>query len=219
MREEKKGFTLIELLAVIVILAVIALIATPIVLNLIETSRKGAFTRSAEGVLKASKLYYTSSLLKIDAPSEIEFYCNNVTCTSNELDENDKNITLDVDGNMGTGTVNITHDGKISFELDNGTYCAEKTEEETTITVSKRKCSEVVINKPSGLSISSKTEKLGEITVVGKVSNKPAEIKLYEFSIDNGATWKTNGNNVYTFTGLEINTKYKVLMKVMKKKQ
>ena len=32
----KKGFTLIELLAVIVILAVIALIATPIILNIIE---------------------------------------------------------------------------------------------------------------------------------------------------------------------------------------
>ena len=33
----KKGFTLIELLAVIVILAIIALIATPIVLEIIET--------------------------------------------------------------------------------------------------------------------------------------------------------------------------------------
>ena len=56
MREKRKGFTLIELLAVIVILAIIALIATPIVLNLINTARKGAFARSAEGVLKASKL-------------------------------------------------------------------------------------------------------------------------------------------------------------------
>ena len=36
----KKGFTLIELLAVIVILAIIALIATPIVLNLISESKK-----------------------------------------------------------------------------------------------------------------------------------------------------------------------------------
>ena len=51
MQEKKKGFTLIELLAVIVILAVIALIATPIVLNLIKTAKKGAFARSAEGVL------------------------------------------------------------------------------------------------------------------------------------------------------------------------
>lgn len=60
MKGNKKGFTLIELLAVIVILAVIALITTPIVLNLINNARKGAFIRSAEGVLKASKLYYTN---------------------------------------------------------------------------------------------------------------------------------------------------------------
>ena len=36
----EKGFTLIELLAVIVILAIIALIATPIVLNKSEDSKK-----------------------------------------------------------------------------------------------------------------------------------------------------------------------------------
>ena len=36
----KKGFTLIELLAVIVILAIIALIATPLILNVIDDSKK-----------------------------------------------------------------------------------------------------------------------------------------------------------------------------------
>lgn len=39
---KQKGFTLVELLAVIVILAVIALIATPQVLSMIESSRQGA---------------------------------------------------------------------------------------------------------------------------------------------------------------------------------
>ena len=37
---KKKGFTLIELLAVIVILAIIALIATPIILNIISDSKE-----------------------------------------------------------------------------------------------------------------------------------------------------------------------------------
>ena len=39
MRENYKGFTLVELLAIIVILAIIALITTPIILNIIEKSR------------------------------------------------------------------------------------------------------------------------------------------------------------------------------------
>ena len=76
MKEKKNGFTLIELLAVIVILAIIALIATPIVLNLINKARKGAFARSAEGVLKASKLYYASSVLEPYGTKEIIFDCD-----------------------------------------------------------------------------------------------------------------------------------------------
>ena len=44
----KKGFTLIELLAVIVILAIIALIATPIVLDIIKDTKKSSLVRSAE---------------------------------------------------------------------------------------------------------------------------------------------------------------------------
>ena len=48
----KKGFTLIELLAVIVILAIIALIVTPVVSNIIASARKAANARSVEGHIK-----------------------------------------------------------------------------------------------------------------------------------------------------------------------
>lgn len=51
--KSNKGFTLIELLAVIVILAIIALIATPIILNVIDTARKGAKESSALGYIDA----------------------------------------------------------------------------------------------------------------------------------------------------------------------
>ena len=49
---KRKGFTLIELLAVIVVLAIIALIATPIVMNTIKKSKKGAAERSADSFIK-----------------------------------------------------------------------------------------------------------------------------------------------------------------------
>ena len=50
---KKKGFTLIELLAVIVILAIIALIATPTILGVIEKAKKGAAESSALGYIDA----------------------------------------------------------------------------------------------------------------------------------------------------------------------
>ncbi len=49
----KKGFTLIELLAVIVILAIIYLIATPIVLNIINDTKESSNKRSIEQYAKA----------------------------------------------------------------------------------------------------------------------------------------------------------------------
>ena len=48
-----KGFTLIELLAVIVILAIIALIATPLIMGVIADARKGAAKDAALGYVKA----------------------------------------------------------------------------------------------------------------------------------------------------------------------
>ena len=62
---KNKGFTLIELLAVIVILAIIALIATPVVLGIIEDSKKSANKVSAQymvdAVEKAYAIAYTQN--------------------------------------------------------------------------------------------------------------------------------------------------------------
>ncbi len=51
--DKKKGFTLVELLAVIVILALIALIATPIILNVINDAKKEAAKDSFYGYMDA----------------------------------------------------------------------------------------------------------------------------------------------------------------------
>ena len=49
----KRGFTLVVLLAVIVILAIIALVATPLIFNIIDNSRKSAAKSSAFGYVDA----------------------------------------------------------------------------------------------------------------------------------------------------------------------
>ena len=64
MKEKNKGFTLVELLAVIVILALIALIATPIILNVINDAKKQAAKDSAYGYMDAVEKYIVSSELE-----------------------------------------------------------------------------------------------------------------------------------------------------------
>ena len=61
---KNKGFTLIELLAVIVILAIIALIATPIILGIINDARESARARSAELVKTGVQYAYTTAMYK-----------------------------------------------------------------------------------------------------------------------------------------------------------
>ena len=59
-----KGFTLIELLAVIVILAIIALIATPIVLGIINDSRKSADRETAKLMVSNFELAYNTAYMQ-----------------------------------------------------------------------------------------------------------------------------------------------------------
>ena len=79
---KKKGFTLIELLAVIVILAIIALIATPIILNVIEKARKGSVESSMLGYVDAIEKQAMMSQVDSTA-TKIEAGTYNVTQLSN----------------------------------------------------------------------------------------------------------------------------------------
>lgn len=64
MKMNKKGFTLVELLAVIVILAIIALIATPIILNVIDDARVNSAKNSAYGYIDAVEKANAQEILK-----------------------------------------------------------------------------------------------------------------------------------------------------------
>ena len=62
-RKKKIGFTLIELLAVIIVLAIIALIATPIIFNVIENAKIKSLENSCYGVIDAVRTNYAEGLL------------------------------------------------------------------------------------------------------------------------------------------------------------
>ncbi|MCC3374613.1 prepilin-type N-terminal cleavage/methylation domain-containing protein [Cohnella sp. REN36] len=62
LNKEEKGFTLIELLAVIVILAVIAAIAIPLIGNIINKSKSDSDVATARQIYDASRMYVTSEL-------------------------------------------------------------------------------------------------------------------------------------------------------------
>ena len=91
----RKGFTLIELLAVIVILAIIALIVTPIVSNIIESARSSANARSVEGHIKNVELAIIRNAFS-NEKTDLEVYDVNNDVLPNNLviPDNDKIICL-----------------------------------------------------------------------------------------------------------------------------
>lgn len=85
-----KAFTLIELLGVIIILAVIALITTPIITTVLKDNKESAAVVTVESIIKAAKNY--SAVLETDN-EEIEFtinYTKNPYTLIFKGEENDK---------------------------------------------------------------------------------------------------------------------------------
>lgn len=60
----KKGFTLIELLAVIIILAIVALVATPIILNVVDDARQSAAKSEASMIVSGVNNYCATAAMK-----------------------------------------------------------------------------------------------------------------------------------------------------------
>ena len=103
---KEQGFTLIELLAVIVILAIISLIATPIVLSIINESKENARLRSAEMYLDA-----VEQSIALEKMTNTGFNPNTctITETGNLLCDDKDLVDIKVDGAK-------PEDGKITFE-------------------------------------------------------------------------------------------------------
>ena len=106
--KNKKGFTLIELLAVIVVLAIIALIATPIVMNTIKNAKKGAAERSADNYIKQVETAVAEAKLeKNSVPNGTYTIDNNGNLIGTEL-PNGK-LEIEMSGNKPS-------DGKVAIK-------------------------------------------------------------------------------------------------------
>lgn len=130
---KRRGFTLIELLAVIVILAIISLISTPIIINLIDGVRKSTFKNTAYGIIKAGELGYTDDILKGKIKS--------VTYTYKDGVETSKPIgkKLKYTGKKPKdGVVVINNDGWIELWLYDGENCVQKKYDETTVKLTQK---------------------------------------------------------------------------------
>ena len=123
----KKGFTLIELLAVIVVLAILALVVTPIVLNIVENAQRGSDERSLEAYAKVVQSTYYE--LKMQDPTlTLEEYLNTVDTPSGvSLTYNGSKVVCSerkvVETVSGTQTIelrNCTVDGRGPYDYING---------------------------------------------------------------------------------------------------
>ena len=96
----KKGFTLLELIAVLVIMAILALIVTPLVMNIIRKARISADKRSIDAYGRSIELAIAGYLLDTGKfPTEvsqltIEYSGNEVVCTTTQLNS-DSSVYLD----------------------------------------------------------------------------------------------------------------------------
>ena len=108
----KKGFTLIELLAVIVILAIIALIATPIVLDIIEDSKNSSIKRSIELYADAVE----NSVAKAQLNGSVVPSGKYTTTDGKTLTQGNTTIKVDYDGAKTVCEVNITNNGEVSLK-------------------------------------------------------------------------------------------------------
>ena len=140
---KNKGFTLVELLATITILAIIATITVPIVINVFQSAEEDAFEDDAMSLSKAADNYYTAAtidsvaklplLVTFNDGKETNKYLNN----ANKTCETSTERLLEYTGqNPDSGNIFIDKNGDVSLAIydRHARKCAIKNPGDKTVT-------------------------------------------------------------------------------------
>ncbi len=195
MKVNKRGFTLIEILAVIVILAVLAVITIPIVMGIIEDTRKNRFLEDVKSIISAIEQYNSENDMKA-----IGSYVVKQKDVEYKGDENVSNKKVSFKGNFdGAGAAFLNKSGLIRLEIENDKWCVHGTNKDYRI--EKGKCSEVA----NPLLPTYKIDKVGWAPKKTVTITYPEreEGLIFDYSLDGGKTWivvKTGNEKKIEFT-------------------
>ena len=122
---KRNGFTLVELLATIALLAVIATVTVPIIINQIAKTREDALVDNANMLIKAANKYYAESQINksVTVPQLATYNDGKVTYCSGKpkLEYSGKNPT--------SGNIYISATGEVELRIYDKQIkkCVEKT--------------------------------------------------------------------------------------------
>ena len=223
-KKKKIGFTLIELLAVIIVLAIIALIATPIIFNVIENAKLKSLENSCYGIIDGVRTKYAEGLLNsIDGTVKLKGNVTEITVSGeqpiagtweidNSSDSDNRGIKIkDVKfGSMKDYTcTNVNSDGTINskvtctkggsediVETDLSCFDYEKA---TVLEVDETNCPDAMVS----LAEITKTEAENFCNGTGQFDNltindllKTDDEEELQFYIDEGILKKSETNDI-----------------------
>ncbi len=174
--KKKKGFTLVELLAVITILAIIGLIATPLVIKYVNEAKKDSIEESLNGIERAALTYFTSENIRNSAVVDL---------TTNTIEINNKDISK--------GLVVGNREGVKIYIYKNG-YCGIKTGDNIVVKeVNENECN---FNIDDSI----------EIVTTNKVSKeqKITGYRIYGDTVDNNSLGSSNNQVALRLTGKNL---------------
>lgn len=143
----KKAFTLVELLATIAILAIMATITAPIIIDVFNSSASKAFEDNVMNLSKAADTYYTSLTLKDNTKLPILVTFNNGKETNKYLNNENKNCETSTERliqysgqNPDSGNIFIDKNGDIYIAVYNQRTgeCGTKNPNDKTVTITKK---------------------------------------------------------------------------------